>query len=501
MSVSRNVFIVSLTLLLLFIRIEAVLPEEMIDKTDKLEEMIDKTDMPEEISISIDKISDNFSYSLKFVGYDAFIEPSESTLNPHNDFLQIPGNYATGELRADFSLDFEKFFMGIKPRANLVWQRWEEGKLENQEKTADDFFIYEWLIRGYLTDNFIVSYGRQNLQWGPAYLMSPSNPFFRNNGQSNPKTEVPGSDFARALWVINSSCSVSAMVNTAEGGNSLSYGIDAANNLQSNIPEAPETDRRYNIDYRSIRNELIDRLGLDNEFYPSSALKIDFTGFKKYFSLIGSYKEKERLIVGAFGGMTLSDAMLFYAEGSFSLGTDVLYPVPYKASPFGSVMMKSLDDSSEVEDLILIGTTYTLETGQTFVLEGVYNSAGYNHEEAERYFYLRKRAYDLYDRPYYLGDLSKLVLYQSLNTKLRLLRKHYIMAQFYQTQIYDVLNLVFRYTYNIDDNSSQFVPIFEYDIFSNSQLFLIGQYSFGAKDTEYRSLVDNSLMAGFEITF
>jgi hypothetical protein len=75
------------------------------------------------------------------------------------------------------------------------------------------------------------------------------------------------------------------------------------------------------------------------------------------------------------------------------------------------------------------------------------------------------------------------------------------MAQFYQTQIYDVLNLVFRYTYNIDDNSSQFVPIFEYDIFSNSQLFLIGQYSFGAKDTEYRSLVDNSLMAGFEITF
>jgi hypothetical protein len=47
--------------------------------------------------------------------------------------------------------------------------------------------------------NLYLSYGRENLQWGPSYLFSPSNPFFHDNGRSNPKKEIPGMDFARLV--------------------------------------------------------------------------------------------------------------------------------------------------------------------------------------------------------------------------------------------------------------------------------------------------------------
>lgn len=448
---------------------------------------------------SFDDFRNHFTSYIKWISYDVFLQPSPSTLNPDNKLFNIPGNFLTSEIRADFSLDMDKMFLVFKPRINASWQRWEDGPQADQEETKTDSFVYEWLVRYYVSSDLIASYGRQNLQWGPAYLLSPSNPFIQNNGQSNPKREVPGMDFATLLWVIDPSWSISTIVNTDQGGNKPAFTLDVSNIHFIGKRSFPDKGRSP-IGEGDVRNQIIDILGLDTSFEPGYAIKVDFTGFKKYFSVIGSFKEYDRARLGGYGGITISDAMLLYAEASYTLGSEALYPVAIPHFPNQSILMKSKDDSSELLGMTLLGGTYTLENGMTFVLEGIYNSEGYGNEDAERYYRLRKQAADLYDVPY-IRDLAKLVLYQAANTRLRLLRRHYLMAQAYRNQIYDTLNLAIRFTYNIDDGSSQLIPIAEYDIGDHIQAFLVGQYNMGPIDSEFRTLFDHSVMIGVQYTF
>lgn len=451
------------------------------------------------VYVSFTDLRDHFTSYIKWISYDIFPQPSPSSLNPANKLFNIPSNYLTSEIRADFSLNMDKMFLVFKPRVNVVWERWKEGPKADQDQTETDSLIYEWLVRYYLSSDLIASYGRQNLQWGPAYLLSPSNPFIQNNGQSNPKREVPGMDFVTLLWVIDPSWSISTLINTAQGGNKSAFTLDVSNLHLIGKRSFPDMGR-FPFGEGDVRDQLIDLLGLDTSFEPGYAVKVDFTGFKKYFSVIGSFKEYDRARLGGYGGITVSDAMLLYAETSYTLGSEALYPVALHRFPEQSILMKSKDASSEPIGMTLVGGTYTLENGMTFVLEGIYNGEGYGDEDAERYYRLRKQAADLYDVPY-IGDLAKLVLYQAANTRLRLLRRHYLMAQAYQNQIYDTLNLALRFTYNIDDGSSQLIPIVEYEIGDHIQAFLVGQYNMGSIDSEFRTLFDHSVMIGVQYTF
>ena len=407
--------------------------------------------------------NEGFNYLFKTLVFGTTTQPADSTQNPNNDFLEIPRYTLDFELRPDLSLDFRRLFLIVKPRINVERQYWEDGNRDGDSSTDDDCYINEWLVRLRLTEGLFASYGRENLQWGPSFFLSPSNPFFRDNGQSNPKREVPGMDFARFVWIPNSSWTASLIANTDEG-----------------------------------RQEFI----LD-DFEPSYALKLDYTTYLKCFSIIASYKEEDRFQLGTFAKWTASDALMLYGEASATQGTSALYPVETITS-LGSLiqMIPVKEDESSLEGLLLLGGSYTLEVGPTLTLEYVFNSAGYDESEAELYYELRDES----SQAFYCPDpgvaqLTRLVLAQTLDTRLRLLRKNYLMLQYQHSQIWDVLNLVFRYTYNIDDDSSRFTPIVEYYVGDHTQLFLIGNQNFGSKDTEFRSIADYGWMLGLEYTF
>ena len=70
-----------------------------------------------------------------------------------------------------------------------------------------------------MRENLFVSYGRENLQWGPSFLFSPSNPFFQDNGRRNTYLEVPGMDFGRLVFIPASAWAISFIANTGEGLN------------------------------------------------------------------------------------------------------------------------------------------------------------------------------------------------------------------------------------------------------------------------------------------
>ena len=165
-------------------------------------------------------------------------------------------------------------------------------------------------------------------------------------------------------------------------------------------------------------------------------------------------------------------------------------------------MIPVKEDESSLEGLLLIGGSYTLEAGSSLTLEYVFNSAGYDEDEAELYYKLRNIASQFFYYPDPRAEqIAQLVLAQTIDTRLRLLRKNYLMLQYQHPQIRDVLNLVFRYTYNIDDDSSQFIPVVEYYVGDHIQLFLIGNQNFGSKDAEFRSIADYGWMLGLEYTF
>jgi hypothetical protein len=408
-----------------------------------------------------DEVKEGFRYVFGSYFFGNTQKPSDSTQNPSNDFLKIPRYTADIEFRPDFFLEFRRFKLMIKPRFTLDWSRWDDGSKEGDTKTDSDSFVNEWLVRLRLVDSLFGSYGRENLQWGPSYFLSPSNPFFRDNGLSNPTREVPGSDFGRFVWVPSTSWGFSFIANVDEG-----------------------------------RQEFI-----SDDFERIYAFKVDYTTYRKYLSLITSYRESDRGRLGAYAGWTVSDAWLLYGESTLSQGTNALYPVEDSTAPLGIHMSNTKNDDNALEGILLLGSSYTFEAGPTFTLEYVYNGEGYNGEEANLYYKLRERAAEAFFLPEPARSLSRSVLTETLDPRLRLLRNHYLFFQYQHSQIWNVLSLIFRYTYNLDDNSNQFNPIVEYAVGDHTRLFLVGRQNFGSDETEFGSIVDYFWSLGLVYTF
>ena len=417
-------------------------------------------DVRQETGASLwNELSEGFDYNLRIIAFTNYQDVSCSTQNPDNDFLRIPRYETQGELRPDLRLTFRSLDFSVKPRMKVRWLIGEDGSMEGETDVEDDWFITEWLARLKMTENLFVSYGRENLQWGPSYLFSPSNPFFRDNGRNNPKKEIPGMDFARLVWLPDFLWSISLIANLDKG----------------------EQDFLF------------------YDFQKSYALKVDYNGQESYAGLILSYQEKDRTKLGFFAGLTASDALLLYSEGSISRGTNILYPVEMN-NPFSASMEAENDKASSLDEVFLVGGSYTLEMGPTLTMEYLYNGPGYSDNQAKHFYQLRERASENYNQPG-LSGLSRLTLSHTADPKMRFLRKNYLMVQYIHNDILDVLNLTFRWTQNLDDGSGQFISLIEYLLGDHIELFSIGSINTGNHDKEFRTILDAQWMIGMEYTF
>jgi hypothetical protein len=253
-------------------------------------------------------LAKRFSFDLRVLGYGVIQEPADSDQNPGNNFLQIPHYLAELEIRPDLRLNLDPLDLSAKPRMKLEYRNWREGSRQRDTEWVDDWYINEWLARWKARENLFLSYGRENLQWGPSFLFSPSNPFFQDNGRRNPYVEVPGMDFGRVVWIPQSSWTLSFIANTDEGMNKLN------GPYRYLISPRPPFERTY-------------------------SLKVDYMGRENYGSVILSYREDSEYLLGFFGGWTISDAIVLYGEGSFASGTQALYPAQ-DFSPFRASMQK-----------------------------------------------------------------------------------------------------------------------------------------------------------------
>ncbi|MEA3240458.1 MAG: hypothetical protein U9P37_02605, partial [Pseudomonadota bacterium] len=159
-------------------------------------------------------------FRLAGLNFFQFQQPAESDIN-RNNHLQISHQEIASFLRPDFLASFPKLTLGFKPRLELQHNYWHDGPKKGQSETDADFFVHEYAVRLPVNKSILLSYGREDLQWGPAFLLSPSNPFFSYNGRNQPKKEVRSADYAKLIWSPNLEWSGSLIINTDQGRKKL----------------------------------------------------------------------------------------------------------------------------------------------------------------------------------------------------------------------------------------------------------------------------------------
>jgi hypothetical protein len=405
-------------------------------------------------------VAEHVAFDLRILTYGIIQEPANSSQNPENDFLQMPHYLADLEIRPDLRLNIDPLELSVKPRMRLEYSFWQEGNRKGESEWVDDWYVNEWLARLKLLQNLFISYGRENLQWGPSYLFSPSNPFFQDNGRRNPYLEVPGMDFGRVVWIPGGSWTISFIANTDEG-----------------------------------RNKTIG----PNLFEKTYALKLDYTGRENYASAILSYREGSKISVGFFGGWTVSDAILLYGEGVITQGSEALYP-QQDSSPFGASMRALHHDDHAIKPALLIGGSYTFATSGTLTLEYTYYSPGYDNAEADIYYRLRSNAAEAIHFGGLVSALGQMTLGQTANTGLRFLRRNYAMIQYTQANIKNKIDLTVRWTQNLDDGSGQGTGLVTYYLGRHLELFSVGTVMEGRKHSEFGSLMDYQWIIGLKYT-
>jgi hypothetical protein len=262
-----------------------------------------------------DEVRNGFYSRINVIGYGLRQDTVESTLNAGNG-LGIPRDTAVLEFRPDFNVKLRQFEFDLKPRFQWARDLTVYADSLPVSGTRQQAFVNEGYVRFRIHDRLILSYGRENLQWGPSALLSPSNPFNANNGRNNPNLELPGLDYARAVLVASPKLTISLIDNTGRG-----------------------------------------RLDQSERFRKAAAAKVDYTGEATFASVIVSKAKDEPGRIGAFAGWNVTDALSIRAEGSAG-----------RNDP-GSALVRR-------DRQLLVGTSYTLAAGPTLSAEYFLNQDG-----------------------------------------------------------------------------------------------------------------------------
>ncbi|HAS17210.1 MAG TPA: hypothetical protein DDX84_07555 [Nitrospiraceae bacterium] len=423
--------------------------------------------LAEELNIGYEKMVseeavDHFSYLFRTVGFINMQYPGDSTQNPRNGFLKLYRYSYEINLRPDFFMTFPHLKGILKPRLNSYYRTWEDGVFKGESGDRTEGFINEWRLQGELTPSFFLSYGKEKLLWGSSLFVNPSNPFFKDNEKkSNSKIELKGKYFLRLVYIPNNAMTISLIDNARKGDD-----IDA-----------------------------------NGEFKRTYAVKMDVTGRDYLIGLIGSIKETESSRLGSYGQWTLSDPLILYYDATAARGTNALYPEPSVGNPLGYEFVEKYKGKNSIFATGLAGVSYTLLDGSTFNLEYLRNTPGYNSDEANRYLLLRQRASGHFFDNNTPSSISAKTLLEANDPGLLFLRKNYAMVQYMEKEIKDVLDIILRYTHNLDDDSGSLVLVLECGVSDSAMLFNINNINMGGQNADFRSIVDKSFMFGVEYTY
>ena len=377
-----------------------------------------------------------------------------SWFNPGNRLANIPEADGTVEFRPDMRLTLGPVTLIAKPLLAVGTSL--EIDVPAARNTPVDAYMQEWAIRTKLGQALTLSYGREVLQWGPSMSISPSNPFFVDNGRANPIKEIGGRDFFRAVYSPTSRYSVSYIANIGLGRGEPGIG----------------------------------------PFRSTQALKFDYTPKTFNFSVNASYTANSRPAFGGYFQATVSDALLVYAEGAFQTGAAALYP--FRVEKDGSWRMSPAPDNGYHATSVL-GSAYTLRNGSTLTVEYISNGLGYSDSQARGYFQMAQAASSALAAGGPSAANGASLLGAALNPGLPLLRRNYLFFQFLRVNFHNRADFMTRYTMNLDDGSGTLAGYGTVNCTNRLQLFAVGMVNNGGNGTESGRILRDQLSVGIRI--
>lgn len=407
------------------------------------------------------ELSENTDAQLQVVTFGTHLEPGNEILNPDNRLLKLPRYTLETSLRPDLGVDMESWRLRVKPRAQLTYFARDEEVDPEGTEFEDDYYVNEWQIQIKPTEGFIAIGGRENLQWGPAFLFSPSNPFIGNNGNANPFVEVPGMDFARLVFLPDDTWTYSLIASVDKG-----------------------------------------RQTFENQDFSSAiALKMDYAGIAGNWGMIMACNQERHFTFGMFGNWSATDALMLYADAAMIRGSFARYPEPTEDNPTGFQLRAQAVEQTYWTPSCIIGGAYTFLSGPTISLEYLYNGLGYDSRQAQDLADYRLEASAIFtsDGPY--SEAGAALLGQSVDVGLEFLRRSYLMLQWYHHGIAEVLDVRVRGLGNLDDGALRCSLQVEYAFAGNARAFLLGVANSGSADSEFRTLYDEYVLLGFELFF
>jgi hypothetical protein len=445
------------------------------------------------------------------------------------------------DVRPNVLLSLGNLTASIKPRFD-IWRQRVDREGEKHYETDSDLYVNEWLLRYAFSPTLFASYSRENLQWGPSYLLSPSNPFNSNNGRNNPKQEVPGMDFVTLVWAPNRDWTISFIANIDEGRRGSPWNAAEAfdravataekerEEAQREIEDEAAESRELAAEQRlealgAIRKNYRDAVRRVNErriLFPSLPHKADELLLESLDRLHRNlrrvverqYEDALRAIdlmkaeAEALADNELADAVAVFDEATrelrefrntYALKVDWLLFRKYLSLILSNREGEGLRAGSfakwDISDALVLygegslgeggdvdalgGLSYTLKWGPTLFGEYYYNSSGES----------------------YAPPLEIVPPFGAVDIRDILLRRNYALFQFVEGETFESFDLALRWIFNLDDGSNRMISQLLVDATDYLEFFLISALDSGGEDDEFGSLFRYSVSAGMEFTF
>ncbi|MEO7497447.1 MAG: hypothetical protein ABIT83_19230, partial [Massilia sp.] len=324
-------------------------------------------------------------------------------------------------------------------------------------------YLNEGGLRCRLGDRLELSAGRELLQWGSSFFLSPSNPFIIDTGKTNPIQQLPGKDLWQAQW-------------SGDGG--VTFAV-----IRNGRQNGQETDPR--------------------NFSPTSAVKVDWMGEQASAGAIVSRRDNGVRRLGLYGTLPLSKAALVYTDLSAGRGNAGWF-AERDAGPLGWRLAQSkLDGDGTLFYSLLAGAAYTFESGWTLTSEYLRGNEGYDRAERQAYNSAAGSAARAFRAMDGGSGAAAALLGGALSPNLPYLGRDYLFLQLARNEWNDKGDAALRYVRPLGGGGegALWSGSLTYYLSNHIQGFLVASRNVGGERSDFGRLIHSSVQAGLRMTY
>jgi hypothetical protein len=404
--------------------------------------------------INFANASEEWSLDGQIDWYNRYIHrpTKESLYNPGNEFARIPQETIQSDLRPTLTLEKNEHYFKINPRV-ILDKTFTSRDHKDEETLKADLFLNEAFYQITLDQHQFV-FGLQNYQWGPAEMLSPTNPMFRFlQDQRSFFFQQRGRNIVRWNWTLNQSLSIVSLIEVTKND------VD--------LPRA------------------------DQEFSPNGLVKIEksFDQASDYVGLVVGVTPAGENFIGEYGSFGFGDGQSLYFDLRHQEGTRNFYPVN---SQNGFIREdQRYIDSKKVFTLATAGLRH--EGRADFRLEYIYYGLGLDNQDW-------KQAQNSLTQlsPYLKENAERFYL-----SGRELQREHYLYSSVRIPDLGagDIYTVFLRYFYSIQDSSSISQLLIDRATGDHFNLYLELSTYQGSRKAEFSSLIATETSIGFKWTY